>query len=117
MELWQGRRWRLLLSLITQLPRNSFFVEAVSQDEEVAAQMTELPQEPSGVRMSTWSPEMELLAAVFDRLGSVVAAVVASAGGRPPDIQPFPRPETAAQRARIKSRQEGHERLVKRLLN
>lgn len=79
--------------------------------------MAEMPLEAPEVRMSTWSPEMEVLAAVFDRLGSVIAAVVASGGNRPPDVQPFPRPITAAEQARSALRREKHQKLVKRLLN
>lgn len=117
MELWQARLWRRLISLISQLPRNSFFVEALSRDEELAAELAEMPMESAEVRMAVWSPELEVLAAVFDRLGSVVAAVVASTGNRPPDLQPFPRPVTAAERARFAANRERRERLVKRLLN
>lgn len=106
-----------MLNLIDHLPRNSFLVEAVSKDEELAIAMLDVPEGEPEERLSTWSPERELLAAVFDRLGSVVAAVVASGGGRPPDIQPFPRPITAAQLARAASNRERRERLSKRLLN
>jgi hypothetical protein len=106
------------LNLIDHLPRHSFFIEAVSQDEELAEALAQsAPEEDPEERLSIWTPERELLAAVYDRLGSVIAALVAVNGGHPPDIIPFPRPVSAAQRARIKSRREDHARLVARLLD
>jgi hypothetical protein len=97
------------------LPRNSFFVEAVSKDEELAQAMPE-SDEPPEERLSTWSPEREVLAACFDRLGEVIRALVAVNGGKPPNITPYPRPVTAMQRARIAKAQERRAQLSKRLL-
>jgi hypothetical protein len=53
-----------------------------------------------------------LLADVFDRLGEVVAAVVASGGGTPPKVRPRPRPQTAEDRLAARFRIEQHERVV-----
>jgi len=98
------------------LPQHSFFAEAVSLDDELAASMLDTPGAPPDERMSHWTPELAVLAAMFDRLGTVVAAVIGSAGGKPPDIAPYPRPVTAGQRARERSRRDDHDRLVMRLL-
>lgn len=47
-----------------------------------------------------WTPEVAHMAAVVDRLGEVIAGLVALSGGRPPKVKPVPRPVTAIDRAR-----------------
>lgn len=47
--------------------------------------------------MAEFSPETELLAAVFDRLGELIKVQVAASGSKKkPKIKPWTRPETAA---------------------
>lgn len=113
--LWRSRRWRYLLSRIDHLPRNSAYVEAVSLDEEVAQAALDRPA-PKGntVRMRDWSPMMEAIVAQVDRLGDVIQAVIAAQGGKPPQIAPFPRPKTAADKLRDPHRE--HHRILTKVM-
>jgi hypothetical protein len=113
--LWRKRRWRYLLSRIDHLPRNSAYVEAVSQDEEMARQAAGRPA-PKGdaVRMRDWSPLLEMLTLIADRQADVVQAVIAAAGGKPPKIKPLPRPKTAMDR--INSPRKQHEKILSKVM-
>lgn len=115
---WRARRWRRLLNLIDHLPRNSYYVEALADDEELAEMVLESPHDdvPTGPRMSQWSPEAGLLAEIVDRLAEVASAVVASAGGAPGTLKPYPRPRTAADRVQARRRRQRHDALVRRVL-
>jgi hypothetical protein len=110
--------WRRLLNLIDHLPRNSYYVEALADDEELAAMALDQPLDdmPSGPRVSQWSPEADLLAVVADRLAELAATVVASVGGAPGTLRPLARPRTAGDRLRARRRRERHEVLVQRVL-
>jgi hypothetical protein len=53
---------------------------------------------PTPPDLAEWDPSVELLAAVHDRLGAIVQAVVASAGSKKKiQMRPWPRPEGARQ--------------------
>lgn len=67
-------------------------------------------------RMTEWSPEVAAIVAAVDRLGELIGALVSVNGGTPPKIPAYPRPVTAAQRARKRKRIEGHYDLVRRVL-
>ena len=112
--IWQDRRWRFLLNLIDHLPRTSYFVEAISQDDELAESLPDSPAYRE--RTTTWTPEREALAGIYDRLGTLLATTIAASGGQPPDLPRFPVPETAAQRARTERGRRRHEQVVERLL-
>ncbi len=58
---------------------------------------------------------MEALAAVVDRLGEVISAVVQSAGGKPVTVKTYPRPVTAADRAHAHARREADDALARLL--
>ena len=113
--LWRSRRWRRLRNLIEGLPRNSAYVEAVAADEELAATLPDAPGEQVE-RWSEWSPERDTLVVIADRIGQLIAAQVAAAGGRPPKVAPLPRPTTASARVRQARRWQQHQRLVAQLL-
>jgi hypothetical protein len=100
---------------IDNLPRNSGYVEAVSLDEELAEQVIRSPA-PKGppVRMRDWSPQLEVLTLLVDRLGEVIQAVIAAQGGKPPKITPMPRPKTAVDDLRDPRRQ--HHRILSKVL-
>ncbi len=100
---------------IDNLPRNSSYVEAVSLDEELAQQAMQTPA-PKGpaVRMRDWSPQLEILTLLVDRLGEVIQAVIAAQGGKPPKITPMPRPKTAADELRDPRRQ--HHRILSKVM-
>lgn len=115
-QLWRARRWRKLLNLIDQLPRDSHYVEAQLDDEELAALMLTLPAPAASRRMSEWTPEVEALAVVIDRLTEVIAVQIAAAGGTAPTFQAYLRPATAADRVRARERMANHRALVARLI-
>jgi hypothetical protein len=64
--------------------------------------------------MRDWSPELEALYALMDRLGDVVQAVIASQGGKPPRIKPMPRPRTATDELNDPRRQ--HMKILSKVL-
>ncbi|MEU4218123.1 hypothetical protein [Actinoplanes sp. NPDC026623] len=118
-ELWQQRRWRRLLNVIDALPRNSHFVEALSDDEQLAEHLLDRPPAGAGrlaASMSQFSPELEMATHTYDRLGELIQAVTAAAGGKPPKIPAYPRPRTAADRIRKRRARAQHRNLVARLL-
>lgn len=110
-ELVADRHYRLLLNVIDGLPANSHYVAALADDDELAASSPEPKSRPP--RLTEFSPDT---AAIVDRLGDVISAVIAAAGGTPPKIQPYPRPETAADRAKTRWRMQKHHDLVRRVL-
>lgn len=113
---WRSRRWRKLLSFIDRLPRTSLYVEAVADDDEIADRLVDDETPSRGPRLSEWSPERDALADVVDMLGNVVAAVIAAAGVKPPQINRTRRPKTAFDRARQRQRVQRHHQLVARVL-
>jgi hypothetical protein len=115
---WRSRRWRKLLNLIDHLPAHSAYAEALAADEDLAELILSQPR-PEGaavVRISEWSSERAVLAEISDKLSSVVAAVIAAAGSKPPPFVPSPRPKVAADRIRERQRVEAHLSLVDRLI-
>jgi len=83
-------------------------------DDELAATLPDVQTDPVE-RMSLWTPEREVLAGIYDLLVNILAAQIATGGGKPPEMKPYPRPMTAFHRARDRSIQEQHESLAKRL--
>lgn len=104
------------MNLIDHLPRNSAYVEAQADDEELAALLLTLPESAQAPRerFSEWSPEKDTLVAILDRLQALTAAVVASGGGKPGTFRPAERPEAAIQRLRRDQRRQRHRDLVAR---
>lgn len=123
---WRARRWRELLNMIDHLPPQSHLWLAIADDEELAEKQAEReesrgePKEPDRPPLQGWTTQVDMLAAIYDRLGAVVDAVVASAGKKPPRMRPMPRPETAGERAkrRAKYRRQlaRHRSIVDRVL-
>jgi len=119
--MWRERRWRDLLTLIDWLPRASAYMEAMSEDDELARQILDQKDDgkkraPRGPRISEWSTEVEKMTDIVDRLGELMQATVAANGGKPPKIKPQPRPRTAIDRMRDKRRMEHHRKVVSRVL-
>lgn len=119
--MWKRRRWRELLVLIDWLPRNSAYMEALADDEEMAEIALSEPRNeddrpPRGPRISEWSPELEALTGIIDRLGEVIQAQIAAAGGKPRAVRPQPRPTTAMDKIREKKRREAHRKIVSRVI-
>lgn len=115
---WRARRWRKLLNMIDGLPRDSAYVEALTSDEQWAAAVLDnpVPQGKPKRRMADWSPELEMLTNLYDRMGEQIAVTVAVAGGKPKKVTPAPRPTTALERERRQRRDAKHRSVVSRML-
>jgi len=118
--MWRARRWRELLNVLDHLPRTSAYAQAMATDEELAAEVARLPE---ANRTAVWSrsqrdytAEVEMLSAVFDRIGELIRVTAATRGarGRPP--QQAPRPVNAVDRERRRLAQVKHQKLADRLL-
>lgn len=70
----------------------------------------------SGPSLASWSPEVNMMAAIYDAVRGVQFAVSASGGGKPDRPTPYPRPKTAIETVRLRRRQRNHESLSARLL-
>lgn len=113
---WRSRRWRRLLNLIDHLPRDSAYVEALSDDEEMAERMLGQADRAPRRRMSEFSVEVELLSVIADRQAEIINALIARRGVKPARIKWQPRPETALERVRRRKRRRQHEALVAKVL-
>lgn len=100
--------------LLDRLPLSSALMEARLDDPEVAALVAAQPEKESRRRpaLRDFTPEVATLYDICDRLGEVVAAVIAAAGEKPPKIQPLLRPITGVERARIAVEKQKHLDLV-----
>lgn len=120
LELFHARRWRRLRSLILHLPRTSLTREAMVQDDEMVAEL--LRANPSAAepsrhpRFADFSPEVEALSDITDRLGDVVRGISGLAGKKPKPIKAVPRPRTAFDRVKDTIDRERHDSLAARLL-
>lgn len=125
-SLWKQRRWGHLLNLIDHLPRESWYVEATSNDEEYAAMVAKAAADAEAdgqdhhPPLRTWSPEASLLADVVDAVRNVSTTLVAVNGGKPSQPDRTPRPQTAmekAQKEAVQARKKRrHNSLVARML-
>lgn len=79
--------------------------------------LTDLPEQKHQRPLREWSPELEALAAVSDRLLDVLNVLLMVNGNDPTDIKRLSRPVTAVERVREKNRRLTHEALVARVLN
>lgn len=120
---FRARRWRRLLNLIDGIPQNSHFHAAMIADEELARLTLDAPdgdeEQPDGLPMHVFSPEVEALAAVYDRLGnltSLLHSVHSRKGTTPLRLARYPRPVSASQRLRSERRVVKHRSLVARVI-
>jgi hypothetical protein len=104
--------------MIDQLPRDSRYVEAMAQDEKLAEALADRPKSDKAPtrRMSEWSPQVELLTAILNRLGEVAQAIAALGGAKPKKIPQAPYPVTALDRVRSRKRFQRHNSLAARVL-
>jgi hypothetical protein len=104
--LYESGRWAFALALIDHLPRTSSLAAAIADDDEMAdAEVRSAPATPAHaapVPMTEFSPEVEALAALMDRLGELINTEIALKGGKPSSVKPYPRPVTAFDRARAR---------------
>lgn len=120
-QLWDERRFEFILTVVDHLPRDSAYMQALTDDDDWAEAVLRDPPDESKpavptVRLADWSPELEMLTNLYDRLGELVRVVAMSAGGKPRKAQPAPRPRTALDRARARRRKAQHNRLVEHML-
>jgi hypothetical protein len=103
-----------LLNLIDGLPPHSEYQAALALDEELAEEYVDddRPREKYRPKITEWSPTEQLLAAVFDRLGEVVAVVSAANGGTSKLPPEWPRPETAQDRVLRRKQQREYDDLL-----
>jgi hypothetical protein len=107
------------LNILHHLPRTSAYAQAVATDEELAEHVVELPDTE---RKAQWmrshrdyTPEVEMLSAIFDRVGELIRVTAAMRGARGKQPPPAPRPATAVDHVRQRLAQDRHRRLVERL--
>lgn len=127
--LWSSRRWRALLNLIDHLPRNTYYSEAVANDEEHAKALAEAAEarrgetegEDPGPPMHLWDQNAAMTAELIDAVHGLTFTVAAANGAKnlkPPN--PYTRPKTAIDKMKRQvyaaNRQKQHEALVARLL-
>lgn len=114
-----------MLDLIDRLPRDTHYWQVITQDPEHAEMLVkaqeraerEGKEQSSAPPMSGWSPEVEALTNIADRvagLGYILRAVNGDKQAQPP--KPMPRPETALPSIKARRRQEQHDKLAARLL-
>lgn len=117
LDLWRGRLTvDELANLIDHLPRTSAYQDALAHDEEMASTITGQPPEPKPPRLTEFGPDIEILAAIHDRLGELGNAVIAAGGGTPRTLRPWVRPVTAFDRIRAERRRAGAEDLLRQLV-
>lgn len=113
-HLLRQRRYDTCLQLIDELPDRARINTARLEDDELWADI-ELPQakENPSPPLSEWGMSEELLAAISDRIDSLIATIHSIAGGkstrRP---KPVPRPETALGRVRQKRSRQGQQEII-----
>lgn len=66
--------------------------------------------------MSDWSPTVELLTAILDRLAEVTQAIAVGNGAKPRKLPKAPMPVTAIDRVRNRRRMAKHRSIVARVL-
>lgn len=96
------------------MPRASHFVEAYADDDEIAA-VIGLPEFERRERLSEWTPEREVLADLYDRVGELISVLMQVNGNKNPHFKPYRRPETATQRLMESDRHNKHASLMNRL--
>lgn len=114
-ELWRARRWRLLLNLIDHLPPWSHYGAAVADDEDYASAALAREAKPQPPSVAEWTPLVDAVNALVDRVGDLISATAAGRGGRI-QIPRRDRPVTAIDRVREQRSEQQRLSLVKRLL-
>lgn len=99
-------RWEALLELIDQLPSACRFNEAIAQDDDAADELVKFSDQDDSERPA-WSPRVAefnlsnmLMVSLINEIKMLSQTVIASGGGNPKKVQPFPTPKTAIDRAR-----------------
>ncbi|HEX7050128.1 MAG TPA: hypothetical protein VF188_08015 [Longimicrobiales bacterium] len=108
------------MDFLEHLPSTAAYHAALAQDEELAREVVESGDEsaarPRPPDLTEWGPDVQVLAEVRDLLASLLVVTVRANGGKPPKPKPYPRPETALQRVKRRTRVLRHSELVRRVL-
>ncbi|WP_343317788.1 hypothetical protein AAFM46_11020 [Arthrobacter sp. TMP15] len=108
LDFFRGKHsWRKLRILLDRLPGTSLLRESIANDDEVAARIMadmaaakkSAPSDP-GPRVSEYSPEVQRLDELVDKVTILTTTVVGMLGGKPRPGRPAKRPQTAFTRAR-----------------
>lgn len=105
------RPWSQFVRLVDRLPAHSRYGAAVREDEDLASQLLELPEEiqstPFTPSFVGWTPERELLTALTEAVHALHAVTVAAhSDGRVRRVPPLPRPVTAVERVKARRGRE-----------
>lgn len=103
--LWRKRRFRFLLNIINHLPRDSYFVEAIAQDDEIAEAHKDEPTPRYEVSVAEFGATQELLAAIHDLIAQLNTNFVTANSSKrnaAKRTKPWPRPITATGRLKKK---------------
>ncbi|NMW64587.1 hypothetical protein HHJ78_03345 [Mobiluncus mulieris] len=117
---YKARRWRKLLVLIDQLPSASRFAQAYLTDENNSDRLAlaqleaekDTDNNHGSMSFREWDLQASQLAILIDAIHALNATVMAVGGGKPPHIEPFPRPQTAGEKALDKARAEAMDDFV-----
>lgn len=92
----------------------------MATDEELAEQVCELPESDRTAKWQRnhrdYTAEVEMLSAVFDRIGELIRVTAAVHGGRGKPPPPAPRPVHAVERFGRRRAKTRHQQLVSRLM-
>lgn len=94
-----------LMSLIDHLPRHSRLSAAMADDDELAELMEGTPVAEKPPPLTEWTPEVDALAKIADRLGALIETVTTALGGTA-KVPPLSRPETARDRLKVRREDE-----------
>jgi hypothetical protein len=111
-QLWRARRYAYILAIADRLPRDSHFVAAVADDDEIATGDEPKAAPPS---LTEFGPVTERLTGIYDLLGILIALQSAPPGKKPRLPRPLARPVTAAQRARDRAAEADRQFLASKL--
>ncbi|MFF0528276.1 hypothetical protein ACFYT3_07780 [Nocardia amikacinitolerans] len=82
------------------------------EDAAAALDLYEEAEQPAGPTPEGYTIDSYLLLSIIDALQGVQAAVIAAAGGDPPQIRPMPRPITAVEMVRDERRDRSMQNLI-----
>ena len=100
-EWYAAGRWVPLLDFIDGLPTACRLNEAIVNDPEAAAAIANMPKSSIewSPRVSEFDLNAHLLREVLHAIKSLGQIQIATAGGTPGDLKPFPAPVTEVERA------------------
>lgn len=116
---FRGRHpWGKLLRLADQLPRESRYIAALHDDDEIApllvAAHTDSGDEEPRMSLVGWTPERELLTDLVQAVQHMHATLIAvnSQKGKAPDVPEPRRPRTLVDELRRRADRDEAERVV-----